>query len=156
MFYDLKTDLSWAYSSAYSLAEQDNIWKSIKGAITDLFGEGKWVELQKRKNTHMLVFDVTDTLMESVEEELERCLESCRRYFDPDNHVSDEHSSVEEAFEEYCEGCVDYPFTDYGHFLTFYRDYLDERDELFNPSFDEYPDNKDIAEYFAEDVYGRI
>lgn len=156
MFYDLKTDLSWAYSSAYSLAEQDNIWKSIKGAITDLFGEGKWVELQKRKNTHMLVFDVTDTLMESVEEELERCLESCRRYFDPDNHVSDEHSSVEEAFEEYCGDCVDYPFNEWSSFIEFFNNYLEEEGEKLNPSFDQYPSRDEVMPYFREDVYGRF
>ena len=123
-------------------------------------GKGEWKSIDTANGTkHFLEFDATDIVMETLLEELEDCIESCKRYFNPNDekyYNPDEYESELEAFEEYCEGCVDYPFTDYGHFLSFYREYLDERDELFNPSFDEYPDNKDIAEYFAEDVYGRI
>jgi RNAse (barnase) inhibitor barstar len=156
MFYDLKNELRWAYSSAYSIAEQDNIWKSVKGAITDLFGEGEWVEVEKKRNTQMLVFDVTDKLMESVEEELERCLEACERYFDPDNHVSDEHRSVEEAFEEYCGDCVEYPFNEWGSFIGFFQNYLEEEGDKLNPSFDQYPSRDEVMPYFREEVYGRV
>ena len=159
-FDDLKQELTWAYTNAYNIAAQDNIYKAIYSEIEDVFGKGEWKSIDTDNGTkHFLEFDATDIVMETLLEELEDCIESCKRYFNPNDekyYNPDEYESELEAFEEYCEGCVDYPFTDYGHFLTVYRDYLDERDELFNPSFDEYPDNKDIAEYFAEDVYGRI
>lgn len=160
IFDDLKQELTWAYTHAYNIAAQDNIYKAIYSELDDVFGKGEWKSIDTGSGTkHFLEFDATDIVMETLLEELEDCIESCKRYFNPNDekyYNPDEYESELEAFEEYCEGCVDYPFTDYGHFLSFYREYLDERDELFNPSFDEYPDNKDIAEYFAEDVYGRI
>ena len=139
IFDDLIHELTWAYTHAYNIAAQDNIYKAIYSEIEDIFGKGEWKSIDTANGTkHFLEFDVTDIVMETLLEELEDCIESCKRYFNPDNekyYNPDEYESELEAFEEYCEGCVDYPFTDYGHFLTFYREYLDERNELFNPSF---------------------
>lgn len=160
-FGDLKTELTWAYESAYNVAARDNVWKAAYGEIQDIFGKGEWTSFQngRGQTRHMLKFDVTDLVMETVEKEIDNCLEGCKKYFDPDNerHFNpDDHGSEAEAFEEYCDECHDFPFTDYAYFLKFYRDYLYEWDELLNPRFEEYPDDEDIAEYFAEDVYGRI
>ena len=157
-FNDLKNELTWAYDNAYNVATRDNVWKAAYGSLKDLFGEGEWTSFQNARGQtrHMLKFDVTDLVMDSVEKEIDNCLEDCKRYFDPERHVYDEHESESEAFEEFCTECHDFPFTEYGDFISFYRNYLYEWDELLNPRFDEYPDDKDIAEYFVEDVYGRI
>lgn len=160
IFEDLKGELTWAYTSAYNIAAQDNIYKAIYSELDDVFGKSEWKSIDTGSGTkHFLQFDVTNIVMETLLEELEDCIGGCKRYFDPDNerHFNpDEHGSELEAFEEYCEECRDYPFTDYAHFLSFYRDYLDERDELFNPRFDEYPDDSKVYPYFVDDVYGRI
>jgi hypothetical protein len=158
IFDDLKNELTWAYENAYNVAARDNVWKAAYGELKDLFGEGEWTSFQNARGQtrHMLKFDVTDLVMDSVEKEIDNCLEGCKRYFDPERHVDDEHESEAEAFEEYCEECHDFPFTEWGYFISFYRNHLYEWDDLLNPSFSEYPDDKDIAEYFAEDVYGRI
>ena len=157
-FNGLKMELTWAYGNAYNVATRDNVWKAAYGSLKDIFGEGEWTSFQNARGQtrHMLKFDVTDLVMDSVEKEIDNCLEDCKRYFDPERHVDDEHESESEAFEEFCTECHDFPFTEYGDFISFYRNYLYEWDELFNPSFGEYPDDKDIAEYFVEDVYGRI
>lgn len=158
IFDDLKQELTWAYESAYNVVARDNVWKAAYGEIQDIFGKGEWTSFQngRGQTRHMLKFDVTDLVMETVEKEIDSCLEGCKKYFDPESDVRDDHGSEAEAFEEYCDECHDFPFTDYAYFLRFYRDYLYEWDELLNPRFDEYPDDEDIAEYFAEDVYGRI
>ena len=160
IFYDLKSELMWAYESAYNVAARDNVWKATYGELKDLFGEGEWTSFQNARGQtrHMLKFDVTDLVMESVEKEIDNCIEGCKRYFDPERHYVDEETGeIEaEAFEKFCTECHDYPFTEYSDFISFYRNYLYEWDELLNPRFDEYPDDKDIAEYFADDVYSRI
>ena len=158
IFDDLKRELTWAYESAYNVAARDNVWKAAYGSLKDIFGEGEWTSFEngRGQTRHMLKFDVTDLVMETVEKEIDNCLEGCKRYFDPERHVDDEHESEAEAFEEFCDECHDFPFTEYGDFISFYRNYLYEWDDLLNPSFSEWPDDKDVAEYFAEDVYGRI
>ena len=158
IFEDLKRELTWAYESAYNVAARDNVWKAAYGSLKDIFGEGEWTSFEngRGQTRHMLKFDVTDLVMETVEKEIDNCLEGCKRYFDPERHVDDEHESEAEAFEEFCDECHDFPFTEWGDFISFYRNYLYEWDDLLNPSFSEWPDDKDVAEYFAEDVYGRI
>jgi len=159
IFDDLKTELTWAYENAYNVAARDNIWKAVYGEIKDLFGEGEWTSFENGigQTRHMLKFDVTDLLMETVEKEIDNCIEGCKRYFDPERHYDEEeHENEAEAFDEFCTECHDYPFTEYGDFISFYRNYLYEWDELLNPRFDEYPDDKDVAGYFVEDVYSRI
>lgn len=157
IFNDLKLELTWAYESAYNTAARDNIYKAIDSELDDVFGKGEWVSRSVGVNTkHFLEFDVTDIAMESLERSIENCVEGCKRYFDPESHVGDEHGSEAEAFEEFCDECHDYPFTDYGYFMNFFRDYLYEGNELFNPRFDEYPDDEKISEYFAEDFYNRF
>jgi hypothetical protein len=159
IFDDLKTELTWAYENAYNVAARDNVWKAAYGELKDLFGEGEWTSFQngRGQTRHMLKFDVTDLLMETVEKEIDNCIEGCKRYFDPERHYDEEeHENEAEAFDEFCTECHDYPFTEYGDFISFYRNYLYEWDELLNPRFDEYPDDKDVAGYFVEDVYSRI
>ena len=159
IFEDLKRELSWAYGSAYNNAARDNVWKAAYGALEDILGKGEWTSFENRRGhtEHMLKFDVTDLVMSSVEDDIDHCLEGCKRYFDPERHFDEEeHESEAEAFEEFCEECNDYPFTEWVDFVSFYRNYLDERDDLLNPGFSEWPDDDKVSEYFVEEVYARI
>ena len=159
IFEDLKRELTWAYENAYNNAARENVWKAAYGELKDIFGKGEWTSFEngRGQTRHMLKFDVTTLVMETVEKEIDNCIEGCKRYFDPERHYDEEdHDSEAEAFDEFCTECHDFPFTEYGEFISFYKDYLYEWDELLNPRFDEYPDDKDIAEYFVDDVYGRI
>lgn len=158
-FEDLKNELTWAYESAYNTAARDNVWKSAYGAIKDIFGEGEWISFENRRGYtgYKLKFDVTGLVLSTTEDSIENCLADCRRYFDPETHYDvDEDESVEKAFESFCEECEDWPFTEFGDFTSFYAHYLDENGDMLNPSFSELPNDKDVAEYFVEDVYGRI
>ena len=159
MFEDLKRELSWAYENSYNNAARDNVWKAAYGALDDILGKGEWTSFENRRGhtEHMLKFDVTDLVMSSVEDDIDYCLDGCKRYFDPERHFDEEeHESEAEAFEAFCEECHDYPFTEWGDFVSFYKNYLDERNDLLNPSFSEWPDSDEVAEFFVEDVYGRI
>ena len=50
----------------------------------------------------------------------------------------------------------DTPFNEFGNFLYFYKEYLEDSDGLYHPSYDEYPDDEPLTKYFIEDVYNRI
>ena len=41
IFDDLKQELTWAYTHAYNIAAQDNIYKAIYSEIEDVFGKGE-------------------------------------------------------------------------------------------------------------------
>jgi hypothetical protein len=159
MFHDLKMELKWAYGSAYNQAASNNVYEAATDAIIDIFGKGEWVQRKNQRgyDVHIYKFESTDVILESVSNEISDCWSNCRGYFDPERHYdSEEHESEEQAFEEYCEECVDKPFSDWGSFLNFYSRYLYDRDEQLYPSYDEWPNSEDLTEYFREDVYARI
>ena len=163
VFEDLKLNLTWAYGSAYNTAARDNIYNSVIGVIRDDFGKGEWESKTfningEDKTRHQLRFDVTDLLEESVTEYISDCWSNCRRWWDPKEQHSGylEDQSEEEGFEEYCDECRDTPFNEYSTFLYFYKEYLDDTDGLYYPSYDEYPDDEPLTKYFIEDVYARI
>jgi len=159
MFHDLKMELKWAYGSAYNQAASNNVYEAATDAVIDIFGKGEWVQKKNRRgvDVHVFKFDVTDVILESLSNEISDCWTACSGYFDLSRHYdSTEHESEEQAFEEYCEECIDKPFDDWGSFIDFYSKYLYDRNDELYPRYDEYPDNSDLKEYFREDVYGRI
>lgn len=163
VFEDLKLNLTWAYGSAYNTAARDNIYNSVIGVIRDDFGKGEWESKTfningEDKTRHQLRFDVTHLLEDSVTEYISDCWSNCRRWWDPKEQHSGylEDQSEEEGFEEYCDECWDTPFNEYSTFLYFYKEYLDDTDGLYYPSYDEYPDDEPLTKYFIEDVYARI
>lgn len=163
VFEDLKIELIWSYGSAYNTVARDNIYDSVIGVIRDDFGKGEWksntVNINgEDKTKHQLRFDVTGLLEESVTEYISDCWSNCRRWWDPKEQHSGylEGQSEEEGFEEYCDECQDTPFNEFGNFLYFYKEYLDDSDGLYHPSYDEYPDDEPLTKYFIEDVYNRI
>jgi hypothetical protein len=159
MFHDLKMELKWAYGSAYNQAASNNVYEAATDAIIDIFGKFEWVQKKNRRGVdiHVFKFDATDVILESLSNEISNCWSICRGYFDLSRHYdSAEHESEEQAFEEYCEECIDKPFDDWGSFIDFYSKYLYDRNDELYPRYNEYPDNSDLKEYFREDVYGRI
>jgi len=161
VFEDLKINLTWSYGSAYNTAARDVIYNSAVGAIMDIFGKGEW-ESNKVKNNngqertiHLLTFDVTELIEDVLVEAIEDCWAGCRRYWNSENRDLGDQTE-EEAFEEWCEECLDFPFNEYSDFLDFFGYYLDDRDDLMNPRFDEYPDDSKLYPYFVEDFYSRI
>jgi hypothetical protein len=159
MFHDLKMELKWAYGSAYNQAASNNVYEAATDAVIDIFGKGEWVQKKNRRgvDVHVFKFDATDVILESLSNEISDCWTACRGYFDLSRHYdSAEHESEEQAFEEYCEECIDKPFDNWGSFIDFYSRYLYDRDDELYPRYDEYPDNSDLKEYFREDVYSRI
>jgi hypothetical protein len=158
MFHDLKMELKWSYGSAYNQVASNNVYEAATDAIIDIFGKGEWIQKKNRRgyDVHLLKFDATDTILEVVSNEISDCWGGCRKYYDPERHYdSEEHESEEQAFEEFCEECVDKPF-EWGAFLPFYSRYLEERGDELNPRYDEWPSSEDLKEYFREDVYNRI
>jgi len=159
-FEELKRDLSWAYEAGYNDSARNNIWKSAYGAIEDLFGEGRWITINRPNGSNIskIKFNVSDLVIDSVRESVEMCFDDCNRYWDEERHYDPEDTefnSVEEAYEDYCD-CNDKPFEDYSYFLDFLSNHLYETSEQLNPRYDEYPDSDDIAEYMKEDIYGRF
>ena len=153
VFEDLKLNLTWAYGSAYNVAARDEIYDSAIGAIMDVFGKGEW----ESGTNNQLTFDVTVLVNDVLVEAIEDCWYDCRRYWSTDNQDSyTDGLSEEEAFEEWCEECLDFPFNEYSDFIDFFEYYLDDRGEMLNPSFDEYPDDSKIYPYFIEDAYSRF
>ncbi len=157
MFDDLKRELELAYESAYNTAARDEIFKSVYGSIKDLFGENSWVEIKRGGRTrHMLEFDVTGIVLESLQQSIDYCFDDCRRWWNPEKHYDPEDGlSEEETFENFCE-CIDNPFDKWGDFLGFYSDLLNESSDMLNPRYDEWPDSDDVKKYFSEDVYSRF
>ena len=158
MFHDLKIELKWSYGSAYNQVASNNVYEAATDAVIDIFGKGEWIQKKDSRgyDVHLLKFDATDVILESVSNEISDCWGGCRKYYDPERHYdSEEHESEEQAFEEFCEECVDKPF-EWGGFLPFYSRYLEERGDELNPRYDEWPDSEDLKEYFREDVYNRI
>jgi hypothetical protein len=159
MFHDLKMELDRAYENSYNTAARDNIWKAVYEAIKDEFGNSQWITTKNSRgfDVNLLEFNVTKPLLRSVSYDIEDCLDYCKRYFDEEKHYDpEEHNSVEESFEGYCEECMDKPFTDWGDFVNFYGYYLDQTNEPLYPSYDEWPSNSEIKEYFKDDVYSRF
>ncbi len=163
VFEDLKINLTWAYGSAYNNAARDEIYNSAIGAIMDIFGKGEWesekitMTNNQEKTIHKLAFDVTGLVDDAFVEVIEDCWANCRRYWSPYGEYPDENGiSQEEAFEDYCHQCVDYPFNEFSDFIDFLEYYLDDRSDLLNPRFDENPDESKIYPYFIEDAYGRF
>lgn len=154
VFEDLKLELTWAYGSAYNVAARDEIYNSAVGAVMDFFGKGEWVPKEKTTN-YTLNFDITDLIQDVLVEGIENCWDQCSKYWNPKNRDLGDQTE-EEAFEEWCEECWDFPFSEFGNFIDFFEFYLDDRDELLTPRFDEYPDDSKIYPYFVEDVYDRI
>lgn len=163
VFEDLKINLTWAYGSAYNVAARDEIYNSAVGSIMDIFGKGEW-ESNKVKNhngeektVHKLVFDVSNLIDDVLVESIENCWSSCRKYWGPqDGRDWDEGQTEEDVFEEWCEECLDYPFTEFGDFIDFLANHLDENDGMLNPRYDENPDDSKIYPYFIEDAYNRF
>jgi hypothetical protein len=162
VFEDLELELTWSYGSAYNTVVRDNIYNSVIGVIKDDFGKGEWesntVNINgEDKTRHQLRFDVTGLLEESVTEYISDCWSNCRRYWDPKVQIGYlEGQSEEEGFEEYCDECRDTPFNEFSTFLYFYKEYLDDSDGLYHPSYDTHPNNEPLTKYFIEDVYNRI
>lgn len=166
VFEDLKIELTWSYGSAYNVVARDNIYNSVIGAIRDDFGKGEWESKTfningEDKTKHQLRFDVTDLLEDSVTDYIGDCWSNCRKYWDTSSYREEEYAnedglSEEEEFEEYCSECLDSPFNEFSTFLYFYKEYLDDHTGLYYPSYNEYPDDEPLTEYFIEDVYGRI
>ncbi len=159
IFHDLKMELKWAYGTAYNQAASDNVYNAATDAIIDIFGKGEWVQKKNRRGVdiHVFKFDATDVILESLSNEISDCWSSCRRYFNPERHYDpEEHESEEQAFEEYCEECIDSPFNDWGSFIGFYSRYLEDRDDELSPRYDEWPSSEELKDYFREDIYSRI
>ena len=163
VFEDLKLNLTWSYGSAYNVAATDEIYNSAIEAIMDIFGKGKWESSiiknrynDNEKTVNLLNFDVTSLVNNVLVESIEDCWGGCRKYWDPDGRDFDEGQTEEDAFEDWCEECLDYPFANYGDFIDFLANRLDENDELLNPSYDEYPDDSKVYPYFIEDAYSRF
>lgn len=159
IFDDLRVELSWAYESCYNDVARNNVWKSVHGAITDLFGKSEWESFENSRGhtEHMLKFDVTDLVLNTVEEEIDYCLDYCKNWFDPEkDYDEDEFDSEDEAFMSFCEECENTPFDDYGYFLDFYAYFLSERYDELSPRYSEWPDIDEVAECFPEDVYSRF
>lgn len=162
VFEDLKINLTWSYGSAYNVASMDEMYNSAIGAVMDIFGKGKW-ESNIIKNRHngnektvnLLNFDVTDLLEDTIVESIEDCWAGCRKSH-PYGGDWEEGQTEEEGFEEWCEECLDYPFADYGDFIDFLANHLDENGDLLNPRYDEHPDESKIYPYFIEDAYSRF
>ena len=150
IFMDLKNELSWAYGSAYNMAASNNIYNAAVNAIIDIFGKGTW-------GARDLEFKATDVIMDSVKNKISSCWDYCDRYYDSDKHYDpEEHEDEIEAIESYCPECIDTPFDDWGYFIDFYIDFLNEEGEGLSARYDEYPSDDDLKDYFRDDVYGRI
>lgn len=159
IFDDLKRQLAWAYTSCYNDVTRNNVWESVHGAITDLFGKSEWEPFKNSRGhtEHMLKFDVTDLVLNTVEEEIDYCLDGCKNWFNPErDYDEDEFDSEDEAFMSFCEECEITPFDDYGYFLDFYAYFLSERNDELSPRYSEWPDSDKVAECFPEDVYSRF
>lgn len=164
VFEDLKWDLESSYENAYNTFVVNNMYKVSKDAITDIVGNGerKDVELynyysKSNYNANKLVFDVTNILPDYLHNSIEYCIDNrCKPYWNPENYDFEEAETEEEAFEHFCDECMDHPFDDHGSFLSFMKEILEENGDLLNPSVDDYPSNNEIKDYFIGNVYGRF
>jgi len=131
VFGDFKLSSTWAHDSAYNESSMSNYWDSTLGAITDVFGESKWVtqELQRRDGTpyttQYLEFDVSGMFMKTIVD----------------------------YFEENCDSEYDCEF-EYGTFFENLEYMMDEYDyiDMFNPSVDAYPDSNLVTQYMNERI----
>jgi hypothetical protein len=149
---------------AYNTFVVDNMYKVSKDVITDVVGNGerKDVELynsynQSNYNANKLVFDVTSMLSDYLYEAIEYCIDNrCKPYWKPEDYDFEDGETPEEAFEDFCDECMNHPFDDYGSFVFFMKDILKDNGDLLNPQVDEHPTNDEIKDYFIENVYGRF
>ena len=150
MFDDLKRELGWAYASSYNNAVSNDIYNTAKDSIIDLLGEPTW-------EAGNLVFESTDLILNTVKKLISECLDGCKKYYDPEKHYdTTEHEDEIEAFESFCEECVDKPFDQTSWFVDLYVEHLEENDDELSPHFSDYATNSEMKEYFLEDLYGRI
>lgn len=166
VFEDLKINLTWAYGDAYNQSSVEEIYNSVIGVIRDDFGKGEWESKTfningEDKTKYQLRFDVTDLLEDSVTDYIGDCWSNCRKYWDTSSYREEEYAnedglSEEEEFEEYCSECQDSPFNEFSTFLYFYKEYLDDHNGLYYPSYNEYPDENKIADYFKDSFYNRF
>ena len=165
VFENLKWELEGSYENAYNTFVVDNMYKASKDAITDIVGNGerKDVELynyysNSNYNANKLVFDVTNILPYHLYNSIEYCIDNrCKPYWNPEDYdFEDAGETEEEAFEHFCDECMDRPFDEHGSFLSFMKEILEENGDLLNPSVDEYPSNNEIKDYFIENVHGRF
>ena len=164
VFENLKWELGSSYENAYNTFIVDNMYKVSKDAITDVVGNGerKDVELynsynKSKYNANKLVFDVTSMLSDYLYEAIEYCIDNrCKPYWKPENLEFEEGETEVEAFEDYCDECMDHPFGDYGDFVSFMKDILEDNSDLLNPIVDEHPSNDEMEDYFIENVHGRF
>ncbi len=163
VFENLKWELKFSYENAYNTFVVDNMYKVSKDAITDVVGNGerKDVELynpysQSNYNANKLVFDVTSILPDYLYESIEYCVDRCKPYWNPEDYDFEEGETEEEAFEHFCDECMNHPFDDHGSFFSFMKEILEENEDLLNPSVDENPSNDEIKDYFIENVYGKF
>lgn len=148
IFEELKRELGWAYAGSYNSAVTNNIYESATDAIIDLFGKPTW-------EGDKLVFESTDLILNMIESEISNCWSFHKRYYDPERH-KEEDQTDEEGFETFSEECIDKPFDNHSWFLNLYSEFLNENGEELSPSYDDYPSNSEIKEYFLDDLYGRI
>jgi hypothetical protein len=150
MFDDLKMELGWAYASSYNNAVSSGIYTTAVDSIKDLLGQPIW-------ENNNLVFESTDLILDVIKNKISGCWDSCKKYYDPERHYdTTEHADEIEAFESFCEECIDEPFGHWSYFNDFYADVLDEENEDLSPHYSDYATNSDMKEYFLEDLYSRI
>jgi len=158
-FEDLKMELTWAYEEAYNIAARDDIYEAAYGAIEEIFGKGEWSTVRNNRGRveQVITFDISNLAVDVLYEDIVSCFDSCRKWFNPENHIDvDEGETELEAFERFCEECIEVPYVEHGSFLDFYREFLYNNSELLNPRYQGWPDDDKIDEYFEESVYGRI
>lgn len=146
VFGDLKVELRHAYEEAFNTAARDEIYNAIMRTINDDFGIGEWAStVVDGKTKHELKFDVTKLFWKYASNHFSNCWDNCGS--DPITYGQEE--------DEECYYC--HHITDWGSFISFYRDELYESsDGLHNPRYNDYPSNKDILKYFEESVYNRL
>jgi len=128
VFYDIKSDISSAYHSAYNVAATDNIHDAIKNGITKKLGP-----FERRDGFYFI--NITDLFRDEVFNYFNDCFEWCK-------------SSAED-----CTKCHDF---DYLNFLSFYINTIRERDDRWVIHFDAYPDDSSVQIYFSEDIMDRF
>ncbi len=164
VFENLKWELEGSYENAYNTFVVDNMYKAGRDAITDVVGNGerKDVELynyysESNYNANKLVFDVTSMLSDYLYEAIEYCIDNrCKPYWKPEDLEFEEGETEEEAFEDFCDECMNHPFDDYGDFVSFMKDILKDNSDLLNPYVDEHPSNDEMEDYFVDNVYSRF
>ena len=143
---DLKVELRHAYEDAFNTAARDEIYIATMNTINDDFGIGEWASMViDGKTKHELKFDVTKLFWKMTSNWFDNCWNNCG--YDPITYGQEE--------DEECYYC--HHITDWGSFISFYRDELYESSAgLHSPRYNSYPNNKKVLKYFEESVYNRM